>query len=440
MGRGEWTPILADALKQQADEVIQAIARELPRFWPEPAGLTPNSGSPAVANGDASLASGMAGAALLYGYLGRAWPQTEWGKEASRLLDAAIEAVGQQTMLPWLYTGFTGVAWASEHLVAAQADPADDPNAAVDEALASFLSHSPWQDEYDLIYGVVGLGAYALERLPRESGLRCLTLVVDRLHECAERRAPGLTWFTPPQRVPPHQRQFWPQGYYNLGVAHGVPGVIGLLAGACQARVADEKARSMLVGSVEWLLSQELHENGRGGFRAFVGEGPRLDLARPAWCYGDLGIAVTLLRAGRAMNSGEWEQKAISLGLQSIERLQQTTAVQDAGLCHGAVGVAHMLNRLFHATAEARFREAAQFWYGRALEMRKPGQGVAGFSRWIGPPFAGESWLPDPGVLTGAAGIGLGLLAATTCVEPAWDRMLLASPLPAASAGQERKS
>jgi hypothetical protein len=36
----------------------------------------------------------------------------------------------------------------------------------------------------------------------------------------------------------------------------------------------------------------------------------------------------------------------------------------------------------------------------------------------------------DPGFLTGAAGIGLALLAATSPVEPAWDRVLLASVPP----------
>jgi hypothetical protein len=34
-------------------------------------------------------------------------------------------------------------------------------------------------------------------------------------------------------------------------------------------------------------------------------------------------------------------------------------------------------------------------------------------------------WRPESGFLTGSAGIGLALLAATTPVEPEWDRVLL---------------
>jgi lantibiotic biosynthesis protein len=38
------------------------------------------------------------------------------------------------------------------------------------------------------------------------------------------------------------------------------------------------------------------------------------------------------------------------------------------------------------------------------------------------------TWTGDPGFLTGAAGIGLALLAAVSPVEPEWDRLLLCPP------------
>jgi hypothetical protein len=74
------------------------------------------------------------------------------------------------------------------------------------------------------------------------------------------------------------------------------------------------------------------------------------------------------------------------------------------------------------ATADSRLADAAQFWFARALEMRIPGRGIAGFAaREAG------GWVADPGILTGAAGIGLALLAAITPIEPEWDRILLLS-------------
>jgi hypothetical protein len=64
----------------------------------------------------------------------------------------------------------------------------------------------------------------------------------------------------------------------------------------------------------------------------------------------------------------------------------------------------------------------------RALDLREPGRGVAGFVTW-GPDATGAmGWRDDPSLLTGAAGVALALLAATTSLEPAWDRFLLLSP------------
>jgi hypothetical protein len=48
-----------------------------------------------------------------------------------------------------------------------------------------------------------------------------------------------------------------PRGYYNLGLAHGVPGVIAFLGKVCAVGVACDKARPLLDGAVHWLLEQE---------------------------------------------------------------------------------------------------------------------------------------------------------------------------------------
>ncbi len=61
--------------------------------------------------------------------------------------------------------------------------------------------------------------------------------------------------------------------------------------------------------------------------------------------------------------------------------------------------------------------------------MRRDGEGVAGF-RYKSKVDKEVVWAAESGILQGAAGIGLSLLAATTSVEPAWDGMLLTSIRP----------
>ena len=57
--------------------------------------------------------------------------------------------------------------------------------------------------------------------------------------------------------------------------------------------------------------------------------------------------------------------------------------------------------------------------------MRRP-EGLAGFATWAALDNAGTpTWLASEGLLDGAIGVGLALLAAVHPIDPAWDRMLL---------------
>jgi hypothetical protein len=152
----------------------------------------------------------------------------------------------------------------------------EDDLAEIDEVLLDHLDQSPGRGDYDLIEGLVGFGVSALERLPRPAAITCLERVVDRLAAMAEPQGGGTTWWTDPAWLPAETRAEYPRGYYNLGLAHGVPGVIGLLGQVCAAGVLQDKARPLLDGAVHWLLEQD----GLDGFGYWVGPGARRDKAR----------------------------------------------------------------------------------------------------------------------------------------------------------------
>ena len=79
---------------------------------------------------------------------------------------------------------------------------------------------------------------------------------------------------------------------------------------------------------------------------------------------------------------------------------------------------------------ERGLAEASRFWLSRALQMRRPGRGLAGYEAWQLDENDQVNWVSDPGLLTGAAGIALALLAATTALEPEWDRVLMVAVPP----------
>jgi len=408
-GVREWRPLLHGEIARRALDIANAIIEEIV----------------ARSTDDATLADGAAGHALVHAYSASVSPGHRTDDTASRELDRAIDAVASTEMTPSLYAGFLGVAWTAQLLSGAGMDSAADANEDIDAALLELVAVSPWSGEYDLISGLVGFGVYALERLPRPAASSMLEAIVDRLDELGERRNDGITWHTPVRFLPPHARESHPDGWYNLGLAHGVPGVIAFLAGVCAARVAAPKARPLLDGAVSWLLARGGPQSDEAAFGYCVDRSNGPEPSRHAWCYGDPGVATAVLLAARAISQAAWRDVALSVARRAALRPRPHTGVVDASLCHGAAGLAHLYNRLFQATGERDFAVEARYWIERTLEYRGVG-GIAGYRR---AEFDGTQ-IDDTGLLNGAAGIALALLAAASNVEPGWDRAFLLSLRP----------
>jgi hypothetical protein len=141
---------------------------------------------------------------------------------------------------------------------------------------------------------------------------------------------------------------------------------------------------------------------------------PARDRSRD-FCAGRSGVIWTaehLRSRRRADAAGEvpWDREALAFARRAAGRGCGEPGA-DPGLRRGTAGLAHLCNRLFQATGEEPFADAARAGFCRLLETRRRDEGIGGFE-------------VDPGFLNGAAGIGLALLAALSAVEPAWDRLL----------------
>lgn len=470
-----WQPLLTGSLAERARQAVDEIAAALapapapaagpdrrPDVLADPEGTVAETGDPLAAPdvfaaADASLfnptlAGGAAGAALFFAYrAGRGGGAGAAGDSdaAAILLERCTEALATMPLAPDLYGGFSGVAWTAEHLYGPRfasaatpevaEDDAEDPLAEIDAALVRYLDRSPWTADYDLIRGLAGFGVYALERLPRPSAIACLTRIVDRLAETAEHGPQGTTWHTAPELLPDWQRATFPRGYYNLGVAHGVPGVIAMLAAAAAAgrlgaagdpaaAALGGRARSLGEGAVRWLLAQQPPAGNASRFGATFSPETPPQRSRLAWCYGDPGIAAALLVTARARGDAALEQLAIELALEADNRPAETSGVRDAGLCHGSAGLAHLFNRMYQETGEPRLATISRRWFEHALDFRQPGLGLAGYRAFqVEDDAVTESWRADPGLLEGVAGIGLALLGGLGDFEPSWDRILMLS-------------
>lgn len=415
-----WRPPLEGPLRDQALDAIRDIAEALRD--PAPPEAPEGGGLPEAAPLKSGLCTGRAGIAVFFAYVARAALMDEAEHLARHFLNEAETGLATQRMGLSLCEGFSGIAWAHAHIHRRLGwKEARGSLTEVDETLLALLPDWPWPTEFDLLYGLVGIGVYALERLPSRAAQTMARLVVERLAENAVRIDGLAGWATPPG-----ENAFLSDGELNLGLAHGSPGVIGFLGRAAAAGIAPRMTIPLLRQATRWLLARQLPRIDGSAYPQYCDRSGRPGpAARTAWCYGDPGVAAALLAAGCGADDVAWQDEAIRIARVAAGRPLRETRCVDAGLCHGSAGIGQIFNRLYQATGEALFREAAVEWFQRTLAFRQPDQGIAGFVAMEGPSPAGMRKVSDPGVLTGAAGIGLALLAASTPVEPAWDRMLL---------------
>lgn len=439
--RPPWRPLLEGRTAERAAAAVDEIAAELAATRRAVGGG--GEGYAARVLGRPNLGTGSSGPALFCAYLDPARPGAGGLDEAVGWLELAIEQLSRQPANPILYDGFFGVGWVAEHLEGRAFEPeegdAEDGgvNADLDDLLLAVLAPG-WAGDYDLIRGLVGLGVYALERLPAPAAREALAAVVTQLGERARERDGGLTWWTPAELALTVGLRPTQNGHYNLGVAHGIAGTIGFLAQLVALGLEAERARPLLEGAVAWFDAQGTGDPGESIFPDAIQPGEQPLPTRTAWCYGDAGIAAVLLAAAHAAGRDDWRARAVEVARAVARRPVERMAVVDAGLCHGAAGLGHLFNRLWQATGDDGFRAAAVEWFERALEMRRPGDGFAGFRTWTR--TQGEViWREDPGFLTGAAGIGLALLAATGPLAPDWDRVMLLSVPPRAADGADAR-
>lgn len=400
-----WEPLLELDDRQRAQEAIQAIAADLTGELPD------------IASG--CLADGAAGLALFYGWLSAAGGERRFRDLAHRWLDLAVRRSCEAPGSLSLHGGVTGTALCCFELHRlVESDDYREFTSQVDELVAESLEPATPRQGFDLIYGLVGQGVYALAHPDEVIRRHLLRDVLGHLERSAEEDAAGICWRTPHHRLHPLKASGFSQGRLDLGLAHGTAGVVAFL-GQVAARTGLDVAH-LLRRATSWMLSHRRTDGGRSAFAGFLDQGDRS--CRSAWCYGDPGVAVALYSAGDGLGDTDLLSTAVEVAKLDARRDPAESGVVDAGLCHGAAGLGHLFHRLYRATGDAELRDAARSWFGRTLAMRQPQAATGGFTAYW---TVQREWRPCAQFLNGSSGVGLALLAASTAVEPTWDRALL---------------
>ncbi|MGQ4389844.1 lanthionine synthetase C family protein [Streptomyces sp. SAS_270] len=287
----------------------------------------------------------------------------------------------------------------------------------------------PQLAEFDAIRGLTGYGTYLLRRDPGSSTTRAVLDYCVRLTEPITHHGetlPGWWAETGPSGSPDDRFR---GGHANTGMAHGIGGVLALLALAARNGSATHGHHAALRTILAWLDCWKEEASGGPVWPYWVARRElrrrplgSSDPRRPSWCYGTVGLARAQQLAALALGDASRQIDAENALVAALSDPEQLKATTDNGLCHGFAGLAH---------AAARTADDAHPSTAEKLRAAIPPLLAAVNPPGIDPELMATALIHDeeggPGLLDGAAGIALALLAPSTAAPPrsAWDACLL---------------
>lgn len=374
-----------------------------------------------------SLTKGTAGIALLH--IERAHAGTGTWQQAHRWIHSAVAGHANITDNTGLYLGAPAITFM---LDAAAADDTgryrraladvDEHVAAIahrraDAALARIMAGAlPGFREYDVFFGLSGLGALLLRRAPQGSAMeRILDYLValTRPNQVDGEVLPG--WWVGHD---PHRRHSaaYRGGHGNLGMAHGIAGPLALLSQAMRRGITVDGQREAITAICAWLDSwRQDGETGPWWPECITlpdlhrGRPSQPGPARPSWCYGTPGLARAGQLAGLALGDTHRQQTSEQALSRCLDDPVQLGRINDGGLCHGWAGVYQTVWRAAHDAATPSLTD----------HLPRLTEDLARCTR---PALAAS-----PGLLDGAAGTALALHSAGHANAPrsGWDACLL---------------
>jgi len=271
----------------------------------------------------------------------------------------------------------------------------------------------PPMEEFDLIQGLSGLGAYHLSRHPHHEITRDVLAYLVRLTEPVPDSAGLPPWWmdVAPTGAPSAE---YPHGHGNFGLAHGIGSALSvlslaLLRGLAVPGMVDAVER-ICAWTDQWRQGEETAPWWPGLISMEQATEGRVhpDLRpRPSWCYGVSGTARAQQLAGLALRNPARVQVAENAILATLRDPFQLGKIPGIGLCHGMAGLLHAAWRMATETGNTEITAELPRLSDRLITtLDQDGH--------------------DPELLDGAAGAALVLhtLGTGSAPAPHWDTFL----------------
>jgi len=377
---------------------------------------------------DIGVLSGISGIALFQFYYAKYTGEEIHADLGAAMLSEVIEKINEGYSFPTFCAGIAGGAWAIEHATEEGFIDVDCDAllSDLDDFLMENVTLTVNENFFDFLHGIQGIGFYFLKRYQntksdglREKYKRNILHIVERLASASIPHGDTVKWESYLSREEDLKG-------FNIGLSHGMSSIVNFLSRLVSYNDFKAETESLLKKAVNFIISIEYNNAQQVScFPDWItSNNEKSDSCRLGWCYGDLGIALSLWRAGQVLEDTSICDKAILVMKKACKRTTtEETRINDAGLCHGSYGVMHIFNYMYKETGDDIFKEASEYWMQESLAMAVHDNGHAGYMQWRGGEDAG--WRNEINLLEGVSGIGLAILSYLAPFETKWDECLL---------------
>ncbi|NOU16127.1 MAG: lanthionine synthetase C family protein [Bacteroidales bacterium] len=324
--------------------------------------------------------------------------------------------------------GLSGIAWFYYFMANSRVVKYDkefeDSLRNIDKLILPSINLEAAKRNIDLFDGLNGYGEYLIEKGKYDNNYQDLYNLVKNFRKISIDDENGIRWVDNRKHYNAIQNQTlsMPEILFgeevNLGLAHGMLGTIIILSKIYELGILKTEIKKVLTKSVKWILKQK-NENEDQLFPSVTNKHDHHSNPKIGWCYGDLGIAFSLVFAGNKLQNREFISIGIDIALRCSKDIKIVTKINSPYFCHGAAGITHIYNRLYHLTGETQFLNQALYWHDKLIDMYNPNNKIGGFFN------EDNNFLY--GLQFGISGIGLVLISSISKDEPVWDSSILLS-------------
>lgn len=324
------------------------------------------------------LYAGELGIVLFYLHAFLLEGDVEFKSRSLKKLNGIIERIGTPSGLTGsisLSAGFTGLGWVLGLLkkYGLISTEYDDFKTELDERIFKRALREIGNHNFDYMHGALGALTYLCEGDVANQTVR--EHITALAQELLRRRPAGADYIK--NEYIYRKLKFTVEEDLNLGLVHGLPGILLGLLGVYAKGLLQNEIREAVERGVGYILSLAKFENEQDLTRSIFPTNQMLSLPaddpqnvgfytyRMGWCYGDLNQVMLLYRAGSVLSNPDWISVAGRVGCRCLKRQTQgETWVDNPYLCHGSSSLALIFQHLkqFDPELSVSYDGGVTFW------------------------------------------------------------------------------